>query len=81
MVRVFEDSLAQGMAGVRHGARTVAASAAGRKPGLYYMPLLHVDEIGLTSDKYMELNDTVESLPLQQSFSPNYPARHRKMVH
>ena len=53
----------------------------GRPAGLYHVPVLHVDEIGLTSDKYLELNDTVASLPLQLSFSPMSPARHRMMAH
>jgi hypothetical protein len=38
--------------------------------GMYYKPALHVDEIGLTSDKYVYLNATVTSLPLKISFGP-----------
>ncbi|CAN0372993.1 unnamed protein product [Discosporangium mesarthrocarpum] len=30
-----------------------------------YKPIIHVDEIGLTSDKYIPLNETVSSLPLR----------------
>ena len=44
-----------------------SAATATRPPGMYYLPVLHVDELGLTSDKYLELNDTVASLPLQLS--------------
>lgn len=36
----------------------------------YYKPPFHVDEIGLTSDKYVPLNETVRSLPLTLSFEP-----------
>lgn len=44
---------------------------AGRKPfesGYAYLPGLHVDEMGLTSEKYIPLNETVEALPLRVSF-------------
>eukprot|EP00981_Chlorochromonas_danica_P001857 scaffold386_cov174-Ochromonas_danica.AAC.31 len=36
----------------------------------YYRPSLHADEIGLTSDKYIPLNATVEKLPLKITFGP-----------
>lgn len=36
--------------------------------GLAFAPVLHVDEIGLTSEKYIPLNNTVTSLPLRVSF-------------
>eukprot|EP00537_Pseudo-nitzschia_pungens_P009549 CAMPEP_0172380874 /NCGR_PEP_ID=MMETSP1060-20121228/70662_1 /TAXON_ID=37318 /ORGANISM="Pseudo-nitzschia pungens, Strain cf. cingulata" /LENGTH=783 /DNA_ID=CAMNT_0013108639 /DNA_START=77 /DNA_END=2429 /DNA_ORIENTATION=- len=36
--------------------------------GLAHIPALHVDEIGLTSDKYIPINETVTSLPLRISF-------------
>lgn len=32
-----------------------------------YLPALHVDEIGLTSDKYVPLNSTIHALPLYLS--------------
>jgi hypothetical protein len=38
------------------------------KKGAYYAPPLHVDEIGLTSEKYIPLNDSVHSLPLKLSY-------------
>jgi hypothetical protein len=37
---------------------------------LGYRPPLHVDEIGLTSDKYVGLNASVAALPLKISYSP-----------
>ena len=37
---------------------------------MVYKPAVHVDEIGLTSDKYIPLNDSVDSLPLKISFAP-----------
>uniref|UniRef100_A0A7S1D1K3 Cleft lip and palate transmembrane protein 1 n=1 Tax=Cyclophora tenuis TaxID=216820 RepID=A0A7S1D1K3_CYCTE len=47
----------------------------GRKPphptGLAMMPSLHVDEIGLTSEKYIPMNETVTSLPLRIAFDRN----------
>mmetsp|Transcript_46588 Transcript_46588/g.105275 ORF Transcript_46588/g.105275 Transcript_46588/m.105275 type:complete len:389 (-) Transcript_46588:521-1687(-) len=49
--------------------------------GLFHKPLLHVDELGLTSDKYLGLNESTGSLPLKLSFSPMAPARHRLMSH
>jgi hypothetical protein len=36
--------------------------------GVIYMPSVHVDEIGLTSEKYIPINNTVTSLPLRISF-------------
>lgn len=36
--------------------------------GIAHIPALHVDEIGLTSDKYIPINHTVTSLPLRISF-------------
>jgi hypothetical protein len=39
-------------------------------PNVYYRPSLFVDEIGLTTDKYIPLNATVAALPLKLSFGP-----------
>jgi len=36
----------------------------------FYRPAVFVDEIGLTSDKYAVLNETVRELPLKISFGP-----------
>lgn len=36
--------------------------------GLAFVPAIHVDEIGLTQEKYIPLNSTVTSLPLRISF-------------
>jgi hypothetical protein len=36
--------------------------------GYSYLPAVHVDEIGLTSDKYIPLNETVSALPLRIGF-------------
>jgi len=36
----------------------------------HYLPPLHVDDIGLTMDKFVGLNSTLNSLPLRLSFSP-----------
>jgi hypothetical protein len=36
--------------------------------GIAFMPALHVDEIGLTSEKYIPVNETLTSLPLRISF-------------
>lgn len=36
----------------------------------FYFPSMYVDETGLTSDKYIHLNETVEALPLQISIGP-----------
>ena len=35
-----------------------------------YKPIVHVDEIGLTSDKYVPLNRTLSSLPLKVTIEP-----------
>ena len=39
--------------------------------GYAYLPGLRVDEIGLTSEKYVALNETVTALPLRISFDRN----------
>jgi len=36
--------------------------------GIAHVPALHVDEIGMTSDKYIPINETVTTLPLRISF-------------
>lgn len=36
--------------------------------GVAHIPALHVDEIGLTSEKYVPLNETITSLPLHITF-------------
>ncbi len=36
----------------------------------HYRPPVHLDEIGLTTDKYVPLNDSVHSLDLSLSFGP-----------
>jgi len=36
--------------------------------GMAYLPGLHVDEFGLTSEKYIPVNATLDSLPLRISF-------------
>mmetsp|Transcript_21508 Transcript_21508/g.28233 ORF Transcript_21508/g.28233 Transcript_21508/m.28233 type:complete len:633 (-) Transcript_21508:263-2161(-) len=40
------------------------------KGGFKYKPPMHVDEMGLTSDRYIVLNETVEHLPLEISIAP-----------
>ena len=47
----------------------------------FYKPPIHVDEIGLTSDKYIPLNSTVSSLPLKLSFGSMSFARWMLMQH
>jgi hypothetical protein len=39
--------------------------------GIAHIPALHVDEIGLTSEKYIPINATVTSLPLRITFDRN----------
>ena len=39
--------------------------------GFAFTPSLHADEIGLTSEKYIPINETVTSLPLRISFDRN----------
>lgn len=50
-------------------------------PSYYYLPSLYVDEIGLTSDMYIPLNDTVKSLPLKLSFGELSTQRWRLISH
>lgn len=45
------------------------------KKGYTYKPPIHVDEIGLTSDIVIPLNDTVNSLPIKISYAPMSPQR------
>ena len=39
--------------------------------GHAFMPALHVDEMGMTSEKYIPVNETVTSLPLHITFDRN----------
>ena len=36
--------------------------------GIAFTPAMHVNEIGLTSEKYIPINETVKTLPLRVSF-------------
>lgn len=46
---------------------STSSSSSSRK--LSYLPPIHVDEIGLTTDKYIPLNDSINSLSLKFSYS------------
>ncbi|RHY42410.1 hypothetical protein DYB38_002056 [Aphanomyces astaci] len=43
--------------------------------GWKYMPVLYVDEMGMTSEKLIPLNRSVSTLPLKLSFEPMSYAR------
>jgi Cleft lip and palate transmembrane protein 1 (CLPTM1) len=47
--------------------------------GHAFMPALHVDEMGMTSEKYIPVNDTVTSLPLRITFDRN-DMEHRRVT-
>jgi len=47
-----------------------SASSSKNKRGYVYKPPIHVDEIGLTSDKYIPLNNTVTKLPIKLTYAP-----------
>ena len=61
--RVGFDIIQVGNGGGRRGQRD-----ANHPSGYSYLPAVHVDEIGLTSDKYIPLNETVRALPLRIGF-------------
>ena len=42
----------------------------------YYMPVMYVDETGLTTDKFIPLNRSTISLPLRISYKPMTFARY-----
>lgn len=44
------------------------AKSSSHPVGVAHTPALHVDEIGLTSEKYIPLNETITSLPLHVTF-------------
>ena len=48
--------------------------------GHAFLPALHVDEMGMTSDKYIPVNSTVTSLPLRISFDRNDMEQQRKVT-
>jgi hypothetical protein len=51
------------------GMQLVRVQQSGTHPtGIAHIPALHVDEIGLTSEKYIPVNDTLSTLPLRISF-------------
>jgi len=51
--------------------------------GYAYLPPMHIDEIGLTSEKYILLNETVSALPLRLTFDAHSltPQRWRLLSH
>ena len=53
---------------VRTGGGRGGGSDPRHESGYAYLPAVHVDEIGLTSDKYVPLNGTVSALPLRIRF-------------
>eukprot|EP01031_Cornospumella_fuschlensis_P030491 gene30491-36852_t len=62
---------------VKHIPQTIARNtieasrpATSKLSNIYYKPALYVDEIGLTSDKYVHLNSSVEQLPIKISIGP-----------
>ena len=51
------------------GMQLVRVQKSGTHPtGIAHIPALHVDEIGLTSEKYIPVNDTLSTLPLRITF-------------
>lgn len=56
------------------------AQLQGRTTTYGYLPSLYVDEIGLTSEKYLHLNHTVTDVPLRISLDTLSPQRHRLMT-
>ncbi|ETV65516.1 hypothetical protein, variant 1 [Aphanomyces astaci] len=48
--------------------------------GWKYMPVLYVDEMGMTSEKLIPLNRSVSTLPLKLSFEPMSYARWQMMM-
>ncbi len=54
-----------GMEVIRVNHKTMGS---GYESGYAYLPGLYVDEMGLTSEKYIPLNKTVDALPLRISF-------------
>ncbi|VEU43721.1 unnamed protein product [Pseudo-nitzschia multistriata] len=65
---IDEDSYPSDYAGIS-GMEFVRVKRTQEHPtGYAHIPALYVDEIGLTSDKYIPLNQTVTSLPLRISF-------------
>ena len=51
------------------GMELVRVKKSGLHPsGIAHIPALHADEIGLTSEKYIPVNNTITSLPLRISF-------------
>ena len=53
--------------GSRHGKKQNSPTG---NSEMVYKPPIHVDEIGLTSDKYVPLNETVRDVPLKISIAP-----------
>lgn len=49
--------------------------------GIAHIPALHVDEIGLTSEKYIPVNETITTLPLRVTFDRSDVASEANTVH
>ncbi len=62
------DSYPYDMAQVSGMSFVQVAKSPSHPVGIAHTPALHVDEIGLTSEKYVPLNETITSLPLHITF-------------
>jgi len=82
-VKIVPDQERYPLGLAQHLAMPLVAGPGSRRgnPNYFYLPSLYVDEIGLTSDMYIPLNDTVKSLPLKLSFGELSTQRWRLISH
>lgn len=66
-----EDAYPRDLAGLSGMPIVQVTSSREHPTGFAFVPAMHVDEIGLTSEKYIPVNSTVTSLPLRISFDRN----------
>jgi len=66
-----EDSYPSQFAGLSGMPLVKVQRSTSHPTGVAFLPGVHVDEIGLTSEKYIPVNDTLRSLPLRISFDRN----------
>ena len=64
----------------QHQIKTQPAHFLKLRINIAYTPALHVDKMGLTTEKYIPLNDTVTALPLRLWFDRNELIFHQTQV-
>lgn len=78
-IKLVSDSTVYPLPIALHTGLDVVQRQSGGAHSYGYLPSLYVDEIGLTSEKYLHLNHTITDVPLRITLDTLSPQRHRLM--